>query len=199
MNTFWLKIAGLAVAVVVGIVVIGSLTGGGDSEPKEPKPTFYDSAEEDQKKFLAEPEPVETQQTESATEQEQAVQDNPKVDSGYIAHIKPRPVEQPTPEVLYFKELSEIERIEAEKLLNAAAPARSMGRLQIGFNLMMQNCRQIIQRWPDSWYAYRAKQMIIDMPERFRPRYKVTDDELDLSRFAQPRPGTKPYTEKELN
>ena len=182
MNTFWLKIAGLAIVVVVGIVLIGSLIG--DSEPKEPDPTFYDKAEEDQKKFLAEPEPVQTPQAESAIEQVQPA---------------PKPVEPSESKVLYFKPLSEIDKIQAEKLLNAAAPARSMGRLQIGYNLMMQNCRQIIQKWPDSWYAYRAKQMIIDMPERFRPRYNVTDDELDLTPFTKPRPETQPFTEKELD
>jgi hypothetical protein len=100
---------------------------------------------------------------------------------------------------LYFKDLSEMDTIEAERLLNAAVPARSLGRLQIGFNLMMQNCRQILQRWPDSSYAYRAKKMIVDMPERFRDRYKVTKEELDLSAFAESRPGTRPFTVEELN
>ncbi|MHC4432568.1 MAG: hypothetical protein ACYS14_09250 [Planctomycetota bacterium] len=193
MNT-WLKIAVLAIALVVGIVVIGSFTGG-DSQPKEPDPTFYDKAQEDQKKFLAEPESLQTPQIEAVAEQQ------PSVEPQVVEPVQPvpRPVELPKPKVLYFKELSEIDQMEAQRLLNAAAPARSMGRLQIGFNLMIQNCRQIIQRWPDSWYAYRAKQMIIDMPERFRPRYKVTDVELDLTAYAKPRPGTKPFTEKELN
>jgi hypothetical protein len=106
-------------------------------------------------------------------------------------------VEEPKPTVLYFKPVSEIEQIEAQRLLNAAVPARSLGRLQIGFNLMMQNCRQILQRWPDSTYAYRAKKMIVDMPERFRDRYKVTKEELDLSTFAKLRPGTQPFTMEE--
>jgi len=195
MSTFWLKIAGLAIAVVVAIVVIGSLTGG-DSQPKEPAPTFYDKAEEDQKKFLAEPEPVPTPQTEEENKQGEPTQTPQVVEPEQPAL---RPAEPTEPKVLYFKPLSEIDRIQAEKLLNAAAPARSMGRLQIGYNLMIQNCREIIRKWPDSWYAYRAKQMIIDMPERFRPRYNVTDEELDLSKFYQPRTGTQPYTEKELN
>lgn len=195
MNTFWLKIAAIAIVVVVGIVVIGSFTGG-DSQPKEPKPTFYDKAAEDQEKFLSEPEPVQDLKAEPAVEQEQVQQESQAPEPVPPAA---QPAEPPKPRILYFKELSEIDQIEAERLLNAAAPARSMGRLQIGYNLMMQNCRQIIQRWPDSWYAYRAKQMIIDMPERYRDRYSVTAEELDLSRFTAPRPGTKPYTEKELN
>ncbi|MHC4628206.1 MAG: hypothetical protein ACYTDV_14605, partial [Planctomycetota bacterium] len=156
MNT-WLKIAVLAIALVVGIVVIGSFTGG-DSQPKEPDPTFYDKAQEDQKKFLAEPEPLQTPQIEAVAKQQQPSPEHQVVEP---VQPVPRPVELPKPKVLYFKELSEIDQMEAQRLLNAAAPARSMGRLQIGFNLMIQNCRQIIQRWPDSWYAYRAKQMMI--------------------------------------
>ena len=195
MNTFWLKIAALAIAVVAGIIVIGSFTGG-DSEPKEPETTFYDKAEEDRQRFLAEPQGLQAKETESVPQQGPAA-----VESQAVVPVPPtpRPVEPPKPTIVYCKDLSEIDKIEAERLLNAAVPARSLGRLQIGFNLMMQNCRQILRRWPDSWYAYRAKQMIADMPERFRQRYKVTQNELDLSTFAEPRPGTRPFTVEEPN
>ena len=195
MNTFWLKIAALAIAVVAGIIVIGSFTGG-DSEPKEPETTFYDKAEEDRQRFLAEPQGLQAKETESVAQQGPAA-----VESQAVVPVPPppRPVEPPKPTIVYCKDLSEIDKIEAERLLNAAVPARSLGRLQIGFNLMMQNCRQILRRWPDSWYAYRAKQMIADMPERFRQRYKVTQSELDLSTFAEPRPGTRPFTVEEPN
>ena len=195
MNAFWLKIAALAIAVVAGIIVIGSFTGG-DSEPKEPETTFYDKAEEDRQRFLAEPQGLQAKETESVPQQGPAA-----VESQAVVPVPPtpRPVEPPKPTIVYCKDLSEIDKIEAERLLNAAVPARSLGRLQIGFNLMMQNCRQILRRWPDSWYAYRAKQMIADMPERFRQRYKVTQNELDLSTFAEPRPGTRPFTVEEPN
>jgi type IV secretory pathway VirB10-like protein len=195
MNTFWLKIAALLIAVVAGIIVIGSFTGG-DSEPKEPEETFYDKVEEDKQRFLTEPQPVQAQETEPVAEQGPAADDHHAV---VPVPPAPRPVEPPKPTILYFKDLSEMDKIEAERLLNAAVPARSLGRLQIGFNLMMQNCRQILQRWPDSSYAYRAKKMIVDMPERFRDRYKVTKEELDLGIFAESRPGTRPFTVEELN
>ncbi len=195
MNTFWLKIAALAIALVAGIIVVGSFTGG-DTEPEEPETTFYDKAEEDRQRFLAEPQGLQAKETEPVAQQGPAA-----ADSQAVAPVPPtpRPVEPPKPTIVYCKDLSEIDKIEAERLLNAAAPARSLGRLQIGFNLMMQNCRQILRRWPDSWYAYRAKQMIADMPERFRQRYKVTQNELDLSTFAEPRPGTRPFTVEEPN
>jgi hypothetical protein len=189
MNSIWLKIAALVIAVVAGIIAIGSFTGG-DSQPKEPETTFYDKAEEDKERFLAEPQAVDAQEAESVAQQEQAAVAVPPA---------PRPVDPPEPKVIYCKELSEIDKIEAERLLNAAVPARSLGRLQVGFNLMMENCRQILRRWPDSWYAYRAKQIIADMPERFRDRYKVTEEELDLSAFTKPRSGTRPFTVEESN
>lgn len=192
MDTFWLKILGFAVLVVVAIVLIGLLATG----PKEPEKTFYDQVEEDKQRFLVEPQALQTQETEPVAEQGPAADDSRAV---AVVPPIPRPIEPPKPTTLYFRDLSEMEKIEADRLLNAAVPARSLGRLQIGFNLMMQNCRQVLRRWPDSWYAYSAKKMIADMPERFRERYKVTEDELDLSTFAEPRPGTKPFTVEESN
>ena len=83
--------------------------------------------------------------------------------------------------------------------MNVAVPGYSLGSLQVGYKLMIDNCRQILSKWPDSTYAYRAKVMIIEMPQRHRQRYNVTADELDLSRFAKPRSGTKPFIVEELN
>ena len=87
---------------------------------------------------------------------------------------------------------------EAERLLNVAVPGRSIGRLPMtGFKLMVDNCRTIIRRWPQSSFAYRAKLMLADLPERYQTRYQVTDKEKDVSMFAEQRPGTQPFTIKE--
>jgi len=110
--------------------------------------------------------------------------------------VEPRKPQEPVR--LYFKELDEIDKIEAERLLSVAVPSRSIGRLPMtGFKLMVDTSREIIRRWPDSWYAYRAKQMLADMPERYQQRYRVTEQEKDLSMFTIPRAGTKPFTIKE--
>jgi hypothetical protein len=187
MNTFWLKIAALAVVVVVVIVLIGVFSSSERSRPaaesaKEPetKPkTFYDQVEKDREKFLAEPQPV----------KEQVREQNQPADNQTPAEPV-RPAVKPAQ--LYFRPLSEIDNIEAERLLNVAVPGRSIGRLPMtGYKLMVDTCRQIISKWPDSWYAYRAKQMLIDMPTRFRERYKITKEELDISEFTKQRPGTK--------
>jgi len=162
---------------------------------EQPQKTFYEQAEEDRQRFLAEPKAVDSQGEKSVSEQSRGITSAPitaeKTTTTTVAvdvNAAPKPTE------LYFTELSEIYKMEAKRLLNAAVPGRSMGRLPTtGFGLMVDNCRQIIQRWPDSWYAYRAKQLLVDMPPRFQERYKVTKEELDLIRFAKPRPGTKPF------
>jgi len=192
MNTFWLKIAGVAVAVVVAIVVVSMYLPHGPQEPQPPEKTFYDQAQQDKEKFLAEPKPLENQQQPPP---QQPAESKTEAATAQPAVEPPKPAE---PTTLYFKELSEIDAIEAERLLNVAVPGRSIGRLPMtGFKLMVDGCRQIIQRWPESWYAYRAKQMLADMPQRDQQRYNVTKEELDMSRFAEPRPGTKPFTIKE--
>jgi hypothetical protein len=191
MDTFWLKIVGFALLVVGVIVLIGFLASG----TKEPEKTFYDQVEEDKREFLAKPQPLKEEET------TQVQEPNRVVESKQVAEpvpSAPKQIEKPKPVVLYFKPLSEIEQIEAEKLLNVAVPGRSIGRLPMtGFNLMVPNCRQIIQRWPDSQYAYQAKRLLADLPPRYQTRYKVTKEEIDISMFYKQRPGTQPFTMEE--
>jgi len=190
MNTFWLKTAGLAGVVVVVIVLIGVFLPS-ESEPKAKPKTFYDVVGEDRQRFLAEPKPEDLAEQKPKLAEQQALEEKKADEPAKTVEQTLKPTE---PVKLYFAELSEIDKIEAERFLNVAVPGRSIGRLPMtGFKLMVDNCRQIIRRWPDSWYAYRAKQMLVDMPRRFHSRYKVTQEELDLSRFAKPRPGTKPF------
>ena len=193
MNTFWLKIALLAVLAVGVIVLVSVFTSGTpDTEPERPAKTFYDQAEEDKEKFLTKPQALDTQEQPAISKTEQAPVGTESVEAA-------APVQKPAePTILYFKPLSEIDMIEAERLLSVAVPGRSIGRLPMtGYNLMVDNCRQIIRRWPDSLYAYKAKQLLADLPERYQTRYSITKKELDMSRFAESRPGTKPYKVEE--
>ena len=194
MNTFWLKIA-LVFIFVLGVIVLVSVFFTGTPDPQEPQKTFYDQAEQDKEKFLSKPEALDTQKQPGATTPEPAPTQTDNVRS--VTPV-PKPVEPPQPTVLYFKPLSEMEMIEAERLLSVAVPGRSISRLPMtGAKLMVDNCRQIIRRWPDSWCAYRAKQLLADLPERDQKRYSITKEELDMSRFAESRPGTKPFKVEE--
>lgn len=196
MNTFWLKIAGIAVVAVVLIILVGTFTGGEDNQPKEPpeeEKGIYDMAERDKNKFLTEPEPVEPDSQDPPSQPDTTVAnqtDSPPAQP-------PKPVQEPPkPVTLYFKPLNEIDEVEASRYLNAATPARSTARFRIGVKNMVDNCRRIIKRWPDSWYAYKAKLMLDDIPERYHEQYKITEQERDVSMFTKPRPGTQPFTDE---
>lgn len=202
MNTFWLKIAGVAVVVVVIVVVIGKFRSGKttsaparqtQSEQQEEKPKgFYGMAERD-KQFLEEPKVAGEQKAEQPQElvpeaQTQVVQQPAGRTPGVVL---PSDIKKPT--TLYFKPLEEIEDIQAQELLPWATAGRSIGRLPImQYGLMVKACRQIEERWPDSWYAFRAKQMLEEIAERYAANYKITEQELDISRFLKPKRGTEP-------
>jgi len=169
MNTFWLKVAGLIVLVLAVIVAVNKFS----SYKKEPKikpKTFYDVVEEDDERLRAEPQFEQSNQTPPAPQQEP------------VAEV-PEPKQIAEPAKPQFKELSTEELVQAEKLFNLAVQERKMGRLpgvKLGYKNMVDHCREIIQRWPDSEYAFKAKRMLRDIPERYRKRYKITDEEIDL-------------------
>jgi len=205
MNTFWLKIAALAVGVVVLIIVASNFFSKEVDEALEPKTGFYDQAEKDKQNFLAEPHEVK-----QPAEQQPTVEANkPPEDSNFTRPVKVVSPEemaameeaQKIPDVLYFKPLGEIDKIEAERLFNVAVPGYSIGRLpMMGYKgLSVDPCRQIIKRWPDSFYAFQAKRLLANLPERYQKRYNVTAEEKDLTRFFKPREGTVAMQFKETN
>jgi len=202
MNTFWLKVAGAIVGIVVIVVIVGMFTSNNAPPPEEPDKTFYDQTREDKEEFLAKPQAVESPQQQQVPEQNQTIEEKVPAEETVAKTEHPQPAPKPAappkPRTLYFKPLSEIDQIEAERLLNVAVPGRSIGRLPMtGYNLMVPNCRDIIKKWPDSYYAYQAKRLLADLPERFWPRYKVTEEERDVSMFYEQRPGTQPFTMEE--
>ena len=204
MNSIWLKIAAVAVAAIIVIVVVGRFKSDNPSSSATPteakqsekQKTFYDMAERD-KQFATAPKPAESQPVEpqppAATEPTQPpvqppVQAPPQpVASGVVL---PSSITKTT--TLYFKPLSEEDDIAAQQLLPWAAAGRSIGRLpMVQYGLMQQACRQIESRWPDSSYAFQAKRMLEEISERYAANYKITPQELDISRFLKPRPGTQ--------
>ena len=162
MDTFWLKIVGFAILVVGVIALIGFLTSG----TKEPEKTIYDQWEEDDKELMAEPQ----------FKEPPAPQPAPAQPSGQTAPAQP--VEPPKPQ---FEELELEDEIEAQKLWIWVENQRKMGRLPVmGYGQMVKGCRDIIQRWPRSKYAFFAKRALADLPERYREMYKITKEEIDL-------------------
>jgi len=169
MDTIWLKIVGFAVLVVVAIVLIGILVSGSN----EPDKTIYDQWEQDDKELLAEPEYKEPPAPTPAPQPAPSPSVQP---SSQVAPAQP--VEQPKPQ---FKELEMEDEIEAQKLWTWVENQRKMGRLPVmGYGQMVKGCRDIIQRWPESKYAFFAKRALADLPERYRKMYNITEEEIDL-------------------
>jgi hypothetical protein len=212
MNTIWLKIAGIAVVAVIAIVVIGRFRSGDSAQPpastpqsqseQEDRPkTFYDMAEQD-KRFNEPPAPVEEPRAEPAQEPVLPPEPAEQPPAPVLAQADTRPpgVVYPSdlkePRTLYFVPMSEEDEIQAQQLLPYATAGRSIGRLPVmQYGLMNKACLQIEERWPDSWYAFRAKQMleeIIQYQDRYAEMYKITPQRLDISRFLKPRQGTQP-------
>jgi len=188
--------------VVVVIIVLGRL--GGDkpaSEPQENDKTFYDMADRDKQfgeepKRAAEPAAEPAQPPAAQSETEQPAQPSPQPAQPPVAQVPgvvlPSSITQPT--TLHFVPLEEIEDIQAQNLLPWATAGRSIGRLpMVQYGLMVKACRQIEERWPDSWYAFRAKQMLEEITQ-YTNRYNITPQELEISRFLKPRRGSEPRT-----
>ena len=169
MNTIWLKIMGLAVlviAVIIGIAMFTSPNGPPqqETEPEEPQKTVYDQWEEDDKRLRTETQP----------------DTNTPVTQGTQTSLQTAPLKP------VFKQLNEIEEIQAQRLFEAAMTERKMGRLpgvKLGYKNMVEHCREIIRKWPDSKYAYDAKRLLADIPQRYHKMYNITKEELDLSNF----------------
>lgn len=170
MNTIWLKIAAVAV-VLVAVLIVGSRFMSDEpavapslapDEADRPR-TVYDSFERDDREFG-----VDGQAAEEPAEQTAPVEEVPAEQTA-----------EPT-----FEELSVEEEVQAQRLHSMALEERKRSRLPMMTpKLMVDYCREIIERWPDSEYAFQAKRMLADIPERYKDMYNVTDQETDVSSF----------------
>jgi len=162
MNTFWPKIIGIAI-VVVGVILLVNFLSSPDTEPKPKPKTFQDVIKEDDVRLRAEPKP---------SEETQAIAD------------KTTALKESVPAQPQFRELEETERVDAERYFNMALQQRKIGRLPgTSYKVMVDCCRYIIQKYPGSVYAFKAKRMLADIPAQYRDRYKITAEEIDLGGF----------------
>jgi len=211
MNTIWLKIAAAAVVIVIAIIVVGRFTssdkpepGPTKSEPPAKTRTFDQTVERDKKlneapKLVEQPAESPAPQPEVQPAQQPAPQPAAETPAQQLANrpagvVYPSDIKGPT--TLYFKPMSEEDDIQAQQILPYATAGRSIGRLPMGvsYGLMNKACLQIEERWPDSWYCFRAKQMLEEITtyqDRYAQMYKITPQRIDISRFMKRRPGTE--------
>jgi hypothetical protein len=81
-----------------------------------------------------------------------------------------------------YKELSEEDKIQAEQKLAYARDLYMKLGKKPGLNYRegVKLCREIMQKYPGSEYAGQAQQLLRQVPERERPQYGITDEELGL-------------------
>jgi hypothetical protein len=208
MNSFATKLIVLAI-IVGGLVVFVKVTSSAKKaidEAQNPK-TFSDQVAEDDARHRALPDDVVTEELEKAQKKEASLKKLAKdrvaeADDGKNASADAviessgktlvdeaggkRAVEEKKKAVEVkvvrkFKELDEIERIEAERLFEMALTNRKIGRLPVtGYKLTVDNCRMMIKKFPGSEFDYKARRLLDDIPKRFIERYKLTDEEMDF-------------------
>lgn len=166
MNSSWLKIAVLVVVVtVIAILVRNFLPSKTQTQSQVEPKSFYEVIEEDDRRLRAEPTP-----------QQPSKQRNPQAEKP--TELTGLPQQPAGPQ---FRELSETGKIEAERLFEMALAQRKMGRLPgVSYKQMVDYCRQIIEKFPDSVYAYKARRMLHDIPQRYRKQYNITDEEMKI-------------------
>jgi len=180
MSSFWIKMAVFAVIIIALVVLVKNFS---DAPPKEKTgpQTIYETWQEDDKKHRSDPQ-IQT----PATQQPKAptTQQTKTAPTQQTQTTQTQPAQQPTePVKRQFKELTETEKIEAERLFEVALSGLKMGRLPgPGYKLAVDNCRQIIKKFPGSVYDYKARRLLADIPQRYRKIYNITPDEIDLSK-----------------
>jgi hypothetical protein len=151
-----IRIVAIVVFLAVIFVIINKIATKA-SKPAEPVKTISDTWREDEKRLRAEPNVAES-----------------NVPAGQQATAA---------EPIKFKEMTEDEKAGADQLYELAMAQRKMGRLPgVSYGAMVQYCRQIIERYPGTEYAYKAKRMLADIPVNQRERYRITDDEINLNK-----------------
>ena len=132
--------------------------------PSKPK-TIYGQWEKDEQELEAEP----------------SAQQLPATPTPVPSQQQPTQPRQPR-----FKKLSTEQEVEAQRQWEWAKNQRKMGRLPVmGYKQMVDACREIIRRWPESEYAFKAKRALADLPERYHKMYHITKEETDISSFYQ--------------
>ena len=175
MNTFWLKIAGVGIVAIVVLIVAAQFTGRDDDQREEtvqrdsdrsPSANVYEQDDKDHERLNA---PVELA----------LPQVSPEPAGGTV---EPAPVSVPE-----FAKLTTEQQVAAERLWEMTEAAFKIGRKpMMSFGNCVKYARQIIEQFPGSEYAIRAKRVlndIVEMRDQYKEQFHITDEELDMGPF----------------
>lgn len=154
MNTVWLKIAALAVVIIGLIITVNYFKSSGPKSGSSllpPQKSYQDVIAEDDKRL------------------------RPKEDEQSGQAVQPGKPAEPN-----YRKLDEEQKIEAERLFEMALTQRKMARLPgMSYKQMVDYCRELIEKFPDTVYAAKAREMLGEVPERKRQLYNITDEEIN--------------------
>ena len=186
MNTLWLKTAVVLVVLTAGFVVFSSLSSDEEKSPRPGNKTFSEVVEEDDRRLRAEPESVRVAEAAEQTSEEQTdmaePESSPEESSDNTGNRMQKELEIAESQKPRFRELPLEQRLQAEKLFEMVMFHRKSGRLPtgMGYKKMVDYCREIIEKYPGTEYAFKARRALRDIPERYRRIYNLTDEELGL-------------------
>jgi hypothetical protein len=169
MNTFWLKIAVLVVVVLVGIILIGNFFSS-EIDKATDLEAAAERVEAAEAKLQAQLEDAENQ-----VEQKNQQQDSTATPTKTTSLPTRPPQTVPDDDDM-------VSSIEAERLYNMALTQYKIGRKILSFKKMVDYCRELFERFPDSPEAAKARVLMRNMPERYRELYNVTDEELGVEK-----------------
>jgi len=168
MNTFWLKIAGFAVVIVGLIIVVKALS------PKVGDALDVEKMFEESKQLAeAQEEKLQAELAEAEAQAEQAQAEQTEAKQPSVQPKPPRPLS------------NDIERLQqdlqAQRLYQMAETEFRIARKPLmSYKRCVDYCRQLIEKYPDSPEAAKARVLLRKMPERDRRLYNITDEEMGL-------------------
>ena len=156
MRSFWVKIAVFAVIVVGLVVLVKFLSGGIEQATDFEKPAELMKAQEARLQAeLAEAErkAKEAKQTAAPPKAPAATSDEEKVATN----------------------------LQAQRLYQMAEVEFKIGRKPfMSFKRCVDYCRELIEKYPDSAEAAKARVLLSRIPQRHRKQFKITDEEMGL-------------------
>jgi len=170
MNTFWLKIAVLVVVVLLGGILISKFFSSeiDKATDLEAAAERHEAAETKLQDQLQEAQT----QAEQKKEQEETAPTPPRITS-----LPTTPPPQTVPD-----DDDIVSSVEAERLYNMALTQYKIGRKLMTFKKMVDYCRELFDKYPNSPEAAKARVLMRNMPERYRELYNVTEQELGVEK-----------------
>jgi len=182
----WSKIAVAVILIVAAVVAVRSFWPFRSNSEPRPKKTFWDVVKKDDKRLRSEPPAAYALPGRQAKidEPPQHMHPNEPADvnqQGTIQQVAKQGTTQQVPkeDTPQYKQLVIEQQVDAERILEMAITERKIARLPgMSYKRMIDYCRDIISRYPESIYAAKARRILGEVPERYWDVYGITEEEV---------------------